>query len=234
MAVFSPIEPETLAGKVATHIRQAIYSGKLKPGEHIVETRVAREMGVAQSSVREALQQLESLGLIVRFPNRGSFVVDFSEEQSRQAYVVRSTLEGLAIELALPRCTPKDVRHLRGLLTRMRDSIARKDIDEFIETDMELHSYAWRLSGNPYLLKALETLAAPQFAYYKILLMSGRTDWDVNAVMDKHTEIIDRLENLSKKDPREIINELRRVVWQNLRDGHGTAGDSLPSPRQRR
>jgi DNA-binding GntR family transcriptional regulator len=191
-------------------------------------------MGVAQSSVREALQQLESLGLVVKFPNRGSFVVDFSEEQSRQAYVVRSTLEGLAIGLALPRCTSKDVKHLRGLLARMRASTRQKDFEEFIETDMELHSYVWKLSANPYLEKALQALAAPQFAYYKILLMSGRRDWDVGAVMNKHAEIIERLENRSKKDPRRIIDELRRVVWKNLPDEKGSAADLRPSPRRRR
>jgi DNA-binding GntR family transcriptional regulator len=91
-----PVAAQALAIRVAEHLRQAIHTGKLKPGERIVELRVARQLATGQSTVREALKELEYLGLVVKFPNRGSFVVKLSEEEVRQIYEVRSALESLA------------------------------------------------------------------------------------------------------------------------------------------
>ncbi len=101
--IFDRLGAETLAKKVTDQVRLAIYSGKLEPGDRIVELRLSQLLGVGQSSVREGLKELEHLGLIVKYPNRGSFVVNLSKEENLQIYLVRSQLEGLAIRLALPR-----------------------------------------------------------------------------------------------------------------------------------
>ena len=173
MANFTRVSTDSISQKVALHIRQAIYAGELKPGERIIETRVAREMEVAQSSVREALQDSEHLGLIVKIPNKGSFVVELSKEQSEQMYLVRRELEGLAMQLARRRRTPEDIRQLRHHLTTMREGATREDFNTFIEADLNFHRHIWRLSGNVFLEKALVMVTIPQFAYYRLAPCEG-------------------------------------------------------------
>src|SRR5438552_645682 len=97
---FPAIEPISLKDLVTGAIREAILNGKLAPGARIVESRLAKQMRVGQSAVREALQELEFQGFAVRVANKGAFVTDFSLEDINQIYRVRMELEGFAGQLA--------------------------------------------------------------------------------------------------------------------------------------
>lgn len=216
--IFGAVPPDTLSDKVAVFIQQAIYDGKLKPGQRVLELGLAKEMGVAQSTVREALQQLEHLGLVVKVPNRGSFVVNLSAEESLQIYAVRSELERLAISLALKQSGEKDLGDVRRLLSAMEEASDVKDWERFVTADFEFHRAIWKLSANPFLEKVLLGLATQQFAYYRIKANRGDTNWEMDALLKKHREIVDVLEGRSEKDARTIIDELRVVVLRGVKD----------------
>ncbi|PYJ46355.1 MAG: hypothetical protein DME85_11160 [Verrucomicrobia bacterium] len=218
--VLGRVKAEPLARRVAERLRHAIYIGKLQPGEQLVELRIARQIGVGQSSVREALKELEHLGLVVKFPNRGTFVVKLSDEESRQIYLVRSELEGLAVRLALQQNIQGATGHLQQLLHRMLQTARNRDFQSFIDADLEFHQAIWRLSGNPYLEQALLHISIRQFAYYRIQAMQGHTHWDMDRLVEKHGEILDRLEGRTRKSSGKIIDELRAIVLRGLSDGH--------------
>ena len=218
------VKAEPLASRVAERLRHAIYTGKLQPGKQLVELRIARQMGVGQSSVREALKELEHLGLVVKFPNRGTFVVKLSDEESRQIYLVRSELEGLAVRLALQHNIQGATAHLHELLSKMRKTARDRDFKSFIDADLEFHQAIWRLSSNPYLEQALLHISIRQFAYYRIQAMQGHTHWDMDRLVAKHGEILDRLEGRTRKSSGKIIDELRAIVLRGLSDGHERMG----------
>ncbi len=222
--VLDRVKAEPLARRVAERLRHAIYTGKLQPGEQLVELRIARQMGVGQSSVREALKELEHLGLVVKFPNRGTFVVKLSDEESRQIYLVRSELEGLAVRLALQHNIQGATAHLHELLNKMRKTARDRDFESFIDADLEFHQAIWRLSNNPYLEQALLHISIRQFAYYRIQAMQGHTRWDMDRLVEKHGEILDRLEGRTRKSSGKIIDELRAIVLRGLSDGHERMG----------
>lgn len=214
--IFNRLGVETLATKVRDQIRQAIYSGKLKPGDRIVELRISELLGVGQSSVREGLKELEHLGLIVKYPNRGSFVVDLSKEESLQIYLVRSELEGLAMRLALPRRSPADIAELQLQVGRMEEAARAKDFNSFVDADFSFHRHLWRISGNPFLEEALLNIATRQFAFYRIEAIQGRTYWDMDRLVKKHAEIVSLLEGHGRKSSNKLIDELRDMAMAGL------------------
>jgi DNA-binding GntR family transcriptional regulator len=95
------VSKPTLNQQIRDGLLELIVSGELKSGERLVETRIAADFGTSQAPVREALSELESLGLIENRLRRGRFVIPFVEQTIREAYVVRAALEETATRLAM-------------------------------------------------------------------------------------------------------------------------------------
>src|SRR5882724_3451507 len=112
MPVFQEIEAVPLTERVAAVLKDAFFSGKLKPGDAIVERQLAREMKVGTPVVREALISLQGQGFVRRVTNTGTFVTQFNTEEVRQLYTLRIELEALAYQWAKPRVTENDLKEL--------------------------------------------------------------------------------------------------------------------------
>ncbi|SNS75441.1 DNA-binding transcriptional regulator, GntR family [Asanoa hainanensis] len=95
-----PSKP-TLSESIRDGLVELIVSGELKAGERLIETRIAADFGTSQAPVREALRELEGLGLVESRPRRGRHVLPFVEQTIREAYVVRAALEEAATRLAM-------------------------------------------------------------------------------------------------------------------------------------
>ena len=95
--IFEKEKRSTLPGQVANQIREAIKSGKLKPGDRLIETVLAREMNIGRNAVREAIRYIEKEGLIVTTPFKGAQVVEMSQIDLKDIYDVRNALETLAL-----------------------------------------------------------------------------------------------------------------------------------------
>src|SRR5512141_542083 len=100
MAREPAISRSALSDQVKGRLLQAILDGRYPPGARIVETRVARELGTSQTPVREALRDLEALGLIETSAFRGARVRHPSAEELLEAFAVRAQLESLGARLA--------------------------------------------------------------------------------------------------------------------------------------
>src|SRR5579871_3958044 len=96
-------EHASLHGQVIAELRQAILSRRLKPGERLVEGRLADELGVSRNPVREAIRVLESEGLVEVTARRGASVITMSDEEARETVEVRALLEGQNARLAARR-----------------------------------------------------------------------------------------------------------------------------------
>src|SRR5579859_5937832 len=164
-AIFQEIEAISLTERVIAALKNAFFSGLLKPGEAIVERQIAREMNVGTPVVREALISLKHEGFVRRVKNKGSFITAFDADEVRELYTLRIELETLALQWARPLVTKSDVDHLRSLVDRLVEAGERNDRREFLERDFEFHRYCWKLSGNPFLAETLERLMAPLFTF---------------------------------------------------------------------
>lgn len=166
MSKLQPLKNGLLAGRVAETVRRAIFSSHFQPGAQLLEAHLARELQVSQTTVREALVQLDQIGLVVRVPNKGSFVTNLSEEEIRDRLSIRWLLEGLAWVEASRRMTADDYVELeRVLANELEESVQEEDFPRAADVELEFHAFIWRKSGNPTLAETLSHLTPPLFVH---------------------------------------------------------------------
>jgi DNA-binding GntR family transcriptional regulator len=220
----SPIKPVSLRHRIVEIIRQAITSGDLQPGDRIVELQLAKQLGIGNTAVREALFELERAGLVTRIPNKGSFITKMTLEDAQQIFRVRKELEGLAVELAVPHMSAKDFDTLQGLVDAMRAAAESSDIERFYHHDLEFHRTLWQLSQNRYLASSLETLVVPLFAFF---LIRTRLDYTVDLLgsAQRHHHLLDSIRNRDRVRDRMIASlDSSELFWEQA----GRTVASLP------
>ena len=140
--------------------REAIFSGKLNPGDRIIETYWAKELGVSQGPVREAIRDLEAMGLVETVPFKGSRIRTLTEKDVRDNYSVRICLESKSIRDAIIQLDDQRmaelVEHLRTILLEMDDCANRGDLRQFTDCDTLFHRAIIDATGNQVLLKLWE------------------------------------------------------------------------------
>src|SRR5258707_6668439 len=94
----SVIPAQSLSEKVADQLREAILSGKITPGQHIIELDVVNATKISRGPVRDALRTLENEHLVVRYPRRGTFVTHFELRDAEEIYSLREALEMVALD----------------------------------------------------------------------------------------------------------------------------------------
>jgi DNA-binding GntR family transcriptional regulator len=132
MSVASEPElPVTLVELVARRVRDAILSGELAPGAKIVEEQVCAQYGISRAPLREALRLLAQQGLVEHLPRRGSRVAEWSAEDIRQLFELRTVLERYAIESALPLADPETALvPVRAALAAMESATTELERDD--------------------------------------------------------------------------------------------------------
>ncbi len=159
--------------KVRTHLLQAIFSGKYPPGSPLRETGLARELGVSQATVREALQRLEHSGLVTRTVNIGSAVTRLSPADVQERMELRSLLEVRAAKAAAERIGPAEMAELERRLAVFSGFMNSDAYFESAQADLDFHRYIWQCSGNQTLYKLLDQLTVPLLAFASIVLSYG-------------------------------------------------------------
>ena len=191
-----------LADQVKERLLADILDGRHPPGSRIIETKVARELGTSQAPVREALRGLEALGVVEITPFRGSRVRRPSRREIIEAYAVRSTLEGLAARLAVPRMTDADLAGLAGHLEAMRSAARDDDGHGVAEADAQFHARIVELADNVTLLKVWRSLEPFSRTYITLVAPGADTHWTAGL----HPGIV---EALRTRDPERVVAALR-------------------------
>jgi len=201
--VFSEIAVESLRDKVMTSLKDAFFSGQLKPGDIIVERQLAQQMKVGSPAVREALITLQQQGFVQRVANTGTYVNSFTVDEVRQLYQLRIEFEVLVFKWAKLRVNESDLAILERFVDAMVAAALQKKAREFFEHDLEFHRYCWKLSGNKFLERSLENLVPPLFAF--VLNASNHTVQE--SVARQHIQIISALKSTSEPESTAIIRD---------------------------
>lgn len=190
--ILSPPIKRSLAEDVAERLRNAILSGQLAPGEHLVEAMLSDLMGVSRGPIRQALNRLEREGLVVVSPTGRSYVARLSREDLEEVFSLRRALERLALEYACMRASPEDVHELQVVVDAMASSIARGISEkEAAELDLRFHDVVYQASGHRRLLDYWTTLR-PQV--YIIMLSRNVAGADFrDAAVRGHQDILDAI-----------------------------------------
>jgi DNA-binding GntR family transcriptional regulator len=148
----------TVRAMVAQKLREAIMSGKLKPGQRLVERELCEMTGVSRPSIREALRLLEADGLVNTVPHRGPMVSTISLEEARQLYAARAVLEGFAGRECARHRDPEVVRRIGEALARLKTAFTRSDMVAALEAKTDF--YAAMIGGchNSFIERMLKPL----------------------------------------------------------------------------
>ena len=131
----------------------AIDRGACRPGERLVESELAERFGVSRTPVREALQRLETQGLVAR-DGRSLVVASLDHDQLGELYVVRAELEGLAARLAAQHAAPEEIRVLRDLVAGDLPLVDRPDL--LARANKRFHRQIHLASHNRFLIQQLD------------------------------------------------------------------------------
>lgn len=143
---------------VADRLRAEILEGRLPAGSWIRQERIAREMGVSQMPVREALRELAAEGLVEHAPYRGVRVAEARIDDVADLYACRAFVEGLAARAAAAAITDEELAELRALADRMKKRLAPRHLAEYRELNRLFHTTVFKASRRPFLVRTLEQL----------------------------------------------------------------------------
>jgi len=197
------IQPISKKNQVIQAIKEAILTGSINPGDQIVESKIARELGSGIPLVREALIELEQDGFVQKTPYKGTMVTKLGPTEIRQIFQLRVELEAIAVEWAKENVTPDDIKDLQKLVSRMEQAGAELDLDQFYQIDLEFHRRLWAMSGNPYLVALLERIVVPLFAFFVMRTRRERESYIRSAAI--HARIVEGLETKSAAEMRELM-----------------------------
>ncbi|MBU2710728.1 GntR family transcriptional regulator [Zooshikella harenae] len=160
---------QTASARIFNELLQAILSGQLIPGSKINEAELAARHGCSRGPLREALQRLEGLHLILREAHVGARVVSLSDQQLTELYQIREVLEGLACRLAAQHMTERAKDELRRLLDTHRRYLEDGGHQKYYPQsgDLDFHYLLIRSSQNALLLRQLGDELYPLLQLYR-------------------------------------------------------------------
>lgn len=211
---------------VVEEIRSCIMRGVLRAGSRIIEHKLAAQLNVSQTTVREALVDLEHLGFIQRVPPRKTFVTQLTRQDIEEMYAVRIALERLAIDLIAGE-TSLDLRLAEAAVAKMRKAAVEEDRIQFENMDLSFHRALWEVTGNRTLVEVLEKIVVKLFAFGFVMaqqIHSSRSMMEQQA--EQHGNILLKIKARDFERAKESMVESMDRSWLNEIDFSEEAGHS--------
>jgi len=172
----------TMAEAALERLREAIIMGELTPGTPLRLEDLARTLGMSISPIREAVRQLEALGLAEHVPHHGAKVMGLDVEELRELFSIRLALEGMALRRAAELFTDADAAAARGNLAAYDEARRRDDVRNAVSSHRAFHFSLYEAARSAWLLRLIRPAWDSCERYRPILLMKG-------AVQDRHEEL---------------------------------------------
>jgi DNA-binding GntR family transcriptional regulator len=148
MVITPVVRPVPLRQSVYEALVELVIAGRLSPGQHLVETELARHLGVSRQPVREALHRLEAEGWVDLRPNQGAFVHVPTDAEVDQLLDVRELLEVETARLAARPATAEQVARLRAICRDGENAVAAGDTERFVTVNNDFHAALAEIAGN--------------------------------------------------------------------------------------
>lgn len=165
MSMMNNDEYLPLRDVVFNTLRQEILTGKLRPGERLMEIHLADKLGVSRTPIREAIRKLELEGLVIMIPRRGAEVAQITLKSLEDVMEVRRALDVLAIELACERMNEEDLHSLFQACENFNAAVKTKDTRKIAEADVAFHDIIVLSTGNARLIQLVNNLSEQMYRY---------------------------------------------------------------------
>lgn len=213
-------ENRSLTSIIFEKIREDVLNGRYEPGEKIVEAKLAEELGVSRTPVREALKQLELDGLVENIPNRGVIVKGISDQDIDDIYTIRMAIEGIAAKWSVERMDQSELQNLQDIYELMEFYTFKKDVDKIFELNTRFHETIYQATKSRYLEHVLKD--------FQIFIKSSRneslkSEGRMEQSLEEHRKIVEAFANKNVEDAVEqIVNHVDNSR-KNVRRLHGGA-----------
>lgn len=235
MTTFDVSVSELTAGasSVATDlIREAIVTGRLKPGDRLPEERLAQELRISRTPIREALRQLQTEGLVEVPRNRGARVRMHTEAELDDVYQLRALLEGFAARRAADRVTPAQIAEMRASCEHYEQLDVRTEHDALLEENDRFHRIVFEAAGSELLAGMLRQVTVIPRAAYRALV--GFTETERRASVEDHRRLISSLEQHDGERADMIarghVLDARDLVLPQVRKARAAAARAAAAP----
>jgi DNA-binding GntR family transcriptional regulator len=215
--MLTPIDKSSLSEEVAKKIRQSIFSGRIRPGEKLLEQELSTQLNTSRGPIRDAFIRLEHEGLVLREPNRTALVVEMSWEDVEEIYSLRLVLENLALRYLCNNHPPSAIASLEAAVEKLRRGLADgASLDEAVEHDLEFHEEVVRASGHGRLHKMWLSIR-PQIGFL-IFTKNIHNVLNFAGGADQHEELISAIIGKDYATCELLLKEHITNVLSALRD----------------
>ena len=199
---------ELLNQKVYRVLKEAIIKGFLEPGTKLLENKIAEEMHVSRTPVREAMQKLVAEGFVKTTPNQTIVVTEVSLEDVKDVLQIRGVLEGLAARIAAKQINILEIDELEKIVTQMGLYVTKKDLTSYCKVDDEFHDLILNICENKWIIQTRDNLGSFIYRFrIKSLSVPGR----LRCSLEEHQAI---MEALKKHDSAEA-DRLSQIHMEN-------------------
>lgn len=206
MSMIKDDEYLPLRDVVFNTLRQEILTGKLKPGERLMEIQLANKLGVSRTPIREAIRKLELEGLVIMIPRRGAEVAQITLKDLKDVMEVRCALDVLAIELACERMGQEELESLYRACENFREAVKTKDTRKMAEADVIFHDMIVVSTSNKRLIQLVSNLSEQMYRYRFEYLK------DVTSHGMLQQEHLEMYQSILDKDKTAAANVVRKHI----------------------
>jgi DNA-binding GntR family transcriptional regulator len=202
----------SLVNRAYEELKQIILEHQIPQGGKLNEIELATALGVSRTPVREAINRLGKEGLVEIFPQRGAFVVQYSEKDIFELFLIRENLEGLAAYLAAERVTEKDLAKLGSCVRGFKEPYSKRDVQRYAREDFKFHQTIVLLSDARRLIDLIATLH-DHIRIFRLTPIGLSSRMKTSLI--EHQKL---LEALKRRDPEEADRRMRLHI-RHVRDG---------------
>ena len=202
----------TIRRRIYNFLREQLLSGEIQPHQHLIEAKIARDIGTSRTPVREAFHCLELEGLIESIPRVGYVVKPISEQEVEEICEIRATIEGLAARWAIEKAYKKLVEELEKNISVVEEKVSKGDVRAFVDMDARFHEIISKFSGSKRLLELAQTLRRHMLRYR---IQSIYSVDNVLRAIEGHKGIA---QAIRKRDLEEVNQAIRNHMEQVKKD----------------
>jgi len=215
MIVFPEIKNhELLSQKVYRIIKRDIIQGKLVSDTRLYEEKIAEQMNISRTPVREALRLLSAEGFVKLIPNIGIVVNQISPQDLLDVLNIRLQLEIYAIILAAQKITERDIENLKIIIQQMKESLAAKDALTFSNLNLKYHKSIIKISDNKKLIEICDNLHQQSEHWIKALGVQERLEESMQEHIDIYSSLKARDVDEAKQTMYTHISNLIKNVFK--------------------
>src|SRR4030067_773123 len=216
---------KTIRRRIYNFLREQLLSGEIQPHQHLIEAKIAQEIGTSRTPVREALHSLELEGLIESIPRVGYVVKPISEQEVEEICEMRMAIEGVAARWAIEKAYKKLVEELEKNISIAEEKVSKGNVRAFVDMDARFHEIISKFSGSKRLLELAQTLRRHMLRYR---IQSIYSIDNVLRAIDGHKGILRAIE---KRNLEEVNQAIRHHMEQSKSDILRYAFKETPKPK---